>query len=232
MREEFTLANDALRQRGIVSVCRDWYMEPKRRGSVYFVRSPKTEDKHESLCLYPDSDRYVDYANGNASGDIVSLISYTKECSQWEALLLLRDYYGLPGEQRRYTKETRQQMREQQEKERKKAKRQQEFRAALSACIDYLKRWEVLYQRILDEHLHEPVSDARAYFISRLQRVNYKLDVLCGIDAIEYPSLKSGSGSYFQWLLDALAILEKEGIFIATESELRKIKSQIRAGGR
>ena len=71
---------------GIVRVVSDFYAEPKRKGSVYFVKSPATHDKTASLALYPGSNRFTDFANGNLSGDCIAFVAYIKNINQWQAL--------------------------------------------------------------------------------------------------------------------------------------------------
>ena len=60
----------------------------------------------------------------------------------------------------------------QQEKERR-------FRTAWVAEVDRLKIWESIYQRAIEEKIFPPMSDRRAFTIEELQKVSYKLDMLC-----------------------------------------------------
>lgn len=50
MKQDFSFTNEELNQKGIVAVCRDTYMHPKRRGANFFVKSPLSTDKTWSLC--------------------------------------------------------------------------------------------------------------------------------------------------------------------------------------
>lgn len=69
MKSDFALAKEKLSQIGIKRVAADFYQEPRRKGSCYFVKSPATHDKTASLAIYPNSNRFCDFANGNLSGD-------------------------------------------------------------------------------------------------------------------------------------------------------------------
>ena len=69
---------------GIVRVVSDFYQTPRKKGSVFFVKSPATHDKTASLALYPSSNRFCDFANGNHSGDIIGFISYVKGVNNWD----------------------------------------------------------------------------------------------------------------------------------------------------
>lgn len=95
MREDFTLAKEELQRIGIKRVAADFYAEPKRKGSVFFVRSPAGTDRTASLALYPNSNRFTDFSNSNYSGDIIGFVSYIRGCNNWQALKELQSYYGL-----------------------------------------------------------------------------------------------------------------------------------------
>lgn len=127
---------------GIVRVVSDFYAEPKRKGSVYFVKSPATHDRTASLAIYPNSNRFCDFANGNHSGDIIGFISYVKGVNNWEALQTLKDFYGLADSREQDRQEAQRRIQLQQEQERRKEERRQAFYRALWEQIDALKRWE------------------------------------------------------------------------------------------
>ena len=74
MKSDFTAIKQQLP--GIIRVVSGFYQTPRKKGSVFFVKSPATHDKTHSLALYPDSNRFTDFANGHYSGDIISFISY------------------------------------------------------------------------------------------------------------------------------------------------------------
>lgn len=226
MKGDFTAANEQLNQRGIISICTDLYMRPQRKGNLYYVKSPVTADRHASLCLYPTTNTFVDYANGGQHGDIIGLIAYTQGCNQWDALQVLRDYYGLSSNKEGDSQKARQQIKVQQEQDRKKAERIKAFDLALSNTISRLRQWEQLYQDILDNHLREPISDAREQLLARQQHISYQLDVLCGTDTTQYPHLLPGHSSYYQWMLDCMEVLAAQGTYVATDTELATIKAQ------
>lgn len=125
MKSDFVAANEQLNQRGIVSICTDLYMRPQRKGNLYYVKSPVTADRHASLCLYPTTNTFVDYANGGQHGDVIGLIAYIQKCNQWQALQILQDYYGLSDNKGRDKRVIQQQIRSQQSAERQKTKRKQ-----------------------------------------------------------------------------------------------------------
>ncbi len=230
MKQDFRLAREELNSIGILRVSTDFYARPKRKGSCYFVKSPKSADKHDSMALYPGSNRFVDFANGGESGDIISFVAYTKGSNQWEALQTLRDFYGLTNAREENQAETRRRILLQQRQEREREERKRAFRAALLGQISDLRQWADICGAALEKGLYEPFSELWAYCIREREKAEYKLDILCAVDSQEYPRLKACNESLpsnrFQWLLDSLAILAECGAFQATREELKEIQEQ------
>ena len=230
MKSDFALAKEELSQIGIVRVSRDFYIEPRRKGSCYFVKSPAGTDRTASLALYPGSNRFTDFSNANYSGDIIGFVSYVRGCNNWEALQTLKDFYGLADARGQEKEEARRQILQQQQEERRKEERKQAFYLALWGEIDRLKRWAVIYSTAIEKELFEPFSDTWAYCVNELQKTEYRLDVLCAADCKAYPRMKayheSLSSDRYKWLLDCLAVLAEGGAFTATEEELKEIKAQ------
>lgn len=215
---------------GIVRVVSDFYQTPRKKGSVFFVKSPATHDKTASLAIYPNSNRFCDFANGNHSGDIIGFISYVRGCNNWEALQTLKDFYGLADAREQEKEEIRRRLELQQEQERRKEERKQSFYRALWEQIDHLKRWAVLYSTAIERQLYEPFSDEWCYCVTELQTTEYKLDILTGADCKAYPRMKAYCENLpsdrYKWLLDCLAVLQEYGVFQATEEEIKEITAQ------
>lgn len=230
MKSDFTLAKEELSQIGIVRVSTDFYTEPRRKGSCYFVKSPATHDKTASLALYPNSNRFTDFANGNYSGDCISFVAYVRGCNNWEALQTLKEFYGLTDSREQEKEEIRRRIELQQLEERRREQRRNAFYLALSGEIDRLKRWECIYRTSIERAVFEPFSDEWAYCLNELQKTGYKLDVLTGADCKAYPRLKAFHerlpSDRYKWLLDCLDVLQEGGAFTATPEELEEIKLQ------
>lgn len=229
MKEDFVTVKQNIP--GICKVSTDFYLTPKRRGVNFFVKSPVTSDQTWSLCLYPSNNRFCDFANGNMSGDAIGFISYVKGINNWQALQILRDFYGLSGSSERNREEIQRKIKSQQERERRAAKRKAEFRTALSVCIEDLQSWAGIYKTAIEKQLFEPFSDLWCYCVDGLQKANYQLDILCCADCKTYMRLKSNSelglsSDRFQWLLDCLNILQECGAFTATRSEIEETTAQ------
>lgn len=215
---------------GIVRVVSDFYQTPRKKGSVFFVKSPATHDKTASLAIYPNSNRFCDFANGNHSGDIIGFISYVRGCNNWEALQTLKDFYGLADAREQEKEEIRRRIELQQEQERRKEERRQAFYRALWEQIDDLKRWAVIYSTAIEKAVFEPFCDTWAYCVNELQKTEYKLDILTGADCKAYPRMKAYHENLPsdrpQWLLDVLAVLAECGAFEATGEEIEEITAQ------
>ena len=70
-------------------------------------------------------------------------------------------------------------MRQRQQERQKQQEKERRFRTAWVAEVDRLKIWESIYQRAIEEKIFPPMSDRRAFTIEELQKVSYKLDMLC-----------------------------------------------------
>jgi hypothetical protein len=230
MKSDFKLAIPDLNRIGIVRVSKDFYTEPKRKGTVFFVRSPAGTDRTASLALFPNSNRFTDFSNANYSGDIIGFVAYVKGCNQWQALKELQAYYGLTDSREQDRQEAQRRILLQQQEERRKEERRQAFYRALWEQIDDLKRWAVIYSTAIEKELFEPFSDEWCYCLNEKQKVEYRLDILCAADCREYMRLKPFHedlpSDRYKWLLDCLAVLAEGGAFTATEEELKEIKAQ------
>ena len=230
MKSDFKLAIPDLNRIGIVRVSTDFYTEPKRKGTVFFVRSPAGIDRTASLALFPNSNRFTDFSNANYSGDIIGFVAYVKGCNQWQALKELQAYYGLTDSREQDRQEAQRRILLQQQEERRKEERRQAFYRALWEQIDDLKRWAVIYSTAIEKELFEPFSDEWCYCLNEKQKVEYRLDILCAADCREYMRLKPFHedlpSDRYKWLLDCLAVLAEGGAFTATEEELKEIKAQ------
>lgn len=223
MKEDFETIKAQLP--GILKIASDFCGRPKKRGTCYFIKSPISHDKTWSLALYPASNTYCDFAGGNRGGDSISLMAHLKGVDNWTALKILKDFYGLSDAREQDKQETRRRILEQQEREQRK----QDFKTALSAHIDDLRRWENIYRLAIEKAVFEPFSDMWCYIMEELQRTERKLDILCVADQQEYRLMKYSDrapSDYPQWLLDVLPILAERGAFQVTQNELAEIRAQ------
>lgn len=174
MTENFKDKIPALNHIGIIQVCLEFYEVPDKRG---FVHSPVTKDRTRSLKLYEKTNSFCDFANGNVGGDCIKFVSYVRSISNWEALQLLCEFYGLSDN--RKPDKTRLQ---QQEAQRQREKAKKELKKKLwVAEVDRLKEQAGLYEKILDSQHIKPLSDIWCYCKNQEQLLKYRLDVLCGV---------------------------------------------------
>lgn len=175
MTENFKDKIPALNHIGIIQVCSEFYEVPDKRG---FVHSPVTKDRTRSLKLYERTNSFCDFANGNVGGDCIKFVSYVRSISNWEALQLLCEFYGLSDN--RKPDKTRIQ---QQEAQRQREKAKKELKKKLwVAEVDRLKEQAGLYEKILDSPHIKPLSDIWCYCKNQEQLAEYYLDALCDVD--------------------------------------------------
>lgn len=217
MKEDFDLINESLNSIGIVRVSSDFYEEPKRKGSVFFVKSPATPDKTASLALYQNKNRFVDFANGSYSGDIIGFVAYVTGSNQWESLNKLKDFYGLSGSKEMNREEIKRRIQLQKMEQRRRAERKEAFHQA------WLKETERTMSIIESTKSaliqYKPFSDEWVHCVNELQKVEYMLDTLC-----YSPSIYQTKADRPEWILDCFEIFRRRGSFIPTKSEVIKIK--------
>lgn len=228
MKEDFKRILEKLSRIGILRISNDFYMEPERRGSIFFVKSPATKDRTKSLALYPDTNSFHDFA-GNKTGDCIGFVSYIQGINNWESMKLLSGFYGLSEFEEKKQKTSRQNIQEQQKKEQEKKQRNYEFQCALIEEINHLKQKEQIYKAALEESKIKPFSNLWVQVQNNLQKISYKLDILCCSDPDTYRRMKPNdivgiNSDRPQWLLDVLKILKESGKFQATQDEILKIK--------
>lgn len=215
---------------GILQVSRDLYISPVKRGTVWFAKSPVSTDRTWSLALKPETNSFTDFANCNTGGDIIRFVAYVRDVNNWQALEMLRDFYGLSSSQGRSREDIRRRIYlEQQEKQRQEIRRK-EFREALIDAIERLRGMEFNYKRLFQKAAACGDDVAISWLIGELGSVAEKLNTLCAVST-RYRRLKENAGDnlpsdYPAWLLDSLRVLAKEGVFEPTEEELRKIRLQ------
>lgn len=217
---------EALKNRvSIFQVTTDFYMKPDNKG---FVKSPSTKDRTLSLKIYPSTNSFYDFAAGTG-GDVVRFVSYVKGVDNWQAVQMIRDRYGLGP--RSQDDDRRRQIRLQAEKERLIKERNQEFHDSLFGLISDLKSQTEKYTVMLQNPQIRPLDSLWCYLMREIQAAEYKLDILCASPELYRrmkPNTKTGlSSDRSEWLLDTLQILKAAGRFIATESEMEKIRQAI-----
>lgn len=230
-KKDFEMKIEELGRIGILRIATDHYMEPRRRGSNFFVKSPISSDRTWSCCLYPSNNRFCDFAGGNKSGDIIGFCAHIKNCNQWQAFQELSAYYGLSSDRQQDKEEARKRIQRQQAEESKRAARKQAFHAALFGEIDRLKDKIGKYKATLQKSKTEPFSDLWTDIQNEIPRTEYKLDILTAADMATYRRMKPNSDLGLSsdrpaWLLDCLTILSEVGAFEATEEEIREITAQ------
>lgn len=169
MSEFFKAVNESL---SMADVARHFGYTPNRSG---FIKSPFKEERTASCKLYPRS--FYDFSSGTG-GDIIRFASAVLGLNNWEACCYLIEAFSLPFSLSG-SSDNREQIQQRQQERQKQQEKERRFRTAWVAEVDRLKIWESIYQRAIEEKIFPPMSDRRAFTIEELQKVSYKLDMLC-----------------------------------------------------
>ena len=169
MSEIFKAVNENL---SMADVARHFGYAPNRAG---FIKSPFKEERTPSCKLYPRS--FYDFSS-NVGGDSIRFASAVLGLNNWNACRYLIEAFSLPFSLSGHT-DNREQIQQRQRERQKQQEKKQRFKEAWRAEVDRLKTWESIYQRAIDEKIFPPLSDLQAFTVGELQRVSYKLDMLC-----------------------------------------------------
>ena len=169
MSEIFKAVNESL---SMVDVARHFGYAPNRAG---FIKSPFKEERTASCKLYPRS--FYDFSSG-MGGDIIRFASAVLGLNNWEACRYLIEAFSLPFSLSGHT-DNREQIRRREQERQRQQEKEQRFKEAWRAEVDRLKTWENIYQRAIEEKIFPPLSDLQAFTVRELQKVSYKLYMLC-----------------------------------------------------
>lgn len=193
-----------------------------------FICSPFKSEKTASCKLYEHS--FYDFAT-TQGGDCIKFAAAILGSDNWTAAKYLVETFHLPISLSGST-DSRKQIQKRQQEQQKQQERQIEFRAALWREIAKLKTWEEVYRLALEKQIFPPLSELWGFCIGELQKVSYRLDILCAANQQTYRIMKTDIqqgkfSDYPQWLLDTLEILKEDGEFFPTDRELAQIQTQI-----
>ena len=140
-----------------------------------FILSPFRNEKTPSCKLYRNS--YYDFSTA-AGGDLIQFTAAINGSNNWQACQYLIEAFSLPYSLSGNTDNREQILCREQERQRQQEK-EQRFKEAWRAEVDRLKTWENIYQRAIEEKIFPPLSDLQAFTVRELQKVSYKLYMLC-----------------------------------------------------
>lgn len=169
MSEIFKAVNESLL---MADVARHFGYAPNRAG---FIKSPFKEERTPSCKLYPRS--FYDFSS-NVGGDSIRFASAVLGLNNWESCRYLIEAFSLPFSLSG-SADNREQIQQRQRERQKQQEKERRFKEAWRAEVDRLKTWENIYQRAIEEKIFPPLSDLQAFTVGELQKVSYKLDVLC-----------------------------------------------------
>lgn len=199
-------------------------MKRGKRPTLFYYPNEKTP----SIRIYEDTRSFYDFGR-TVGGDCIKLYSHIKKCNQWTAVQEIRELYNIGKEPNK--EDVREKIQRQKMERKRKQQREQEFKMAWRKEVEFLKWWEEVCKQALKERRFPPFSESQASLVAELQKVSYKLDVLCAVNQKDYQRLKPEAQRGFssdrpQWLLDILLILKEDGLFAATQEELEEIQAQ------
>lgn len=169
MSEIFKTVNESL---SMADVARHFGYAPNR---ARFIKSPFKEERTASCKLYSRS--FYDFSSGTG-GDTIRFASAVLGLNNWEACRYLIEAFSLPFSLSGHT-DNREQIQQRQRERQKQQEKEQHFKEAWRVEVDRLKTWESIYQRAIEEKIFPPLSDLQAFTVGELQKVSYKLDMLC-----------------------------------------------------
>ena len=158
----------------MAQVAQHFGYEPNRAG---FIHSPFGKDKTASCKLYKNS--FYDFS-ANTGGDLIKFTAALNGQNNWQACQYLVEAFSLPFSLSG-SADNREQIERRKRERQRQQEREQNFKAAWLAEVDKLKTWEQIYTAAIEKKIYPPLSDMQAYVVGELQKVSYKLDILCGL---------------------------------------------------
>lgn len=153
-------------------VARHLGFEPNRAG---FIKSPFQDERTASCKLYERS--FYDFS-ANEGGDLIRFTAAVFGLNNWQAACYLVDAFSLPYSVSGF-KDNREQIKKRQQERARQQEKEQRFKDAWIKEVDRLKRWEHIFTLVIEKQVFPPMSDLWAYAVMELQKVSYRLDVLC-----------------------------------------------------
>lgn len=169
MSKIFKAINESL---SMADVAHHFGYTPNRAG---FIKSPFKEERTASCKLYPRS--FYDFSS-NTGGDIIRFAAAILDVNNWEACRYLIEAFSLPFSLSG-SADNREQIRRRERERQRQQEKERRFKEAWRAEVDRLKTWESIYQRAIEEKIFPPLSDLQVFTVAELQKVSYKLDMLC-----------------------------------------------------
>ena len=153
-------------------IARHLGFEPNRAG---FIRSPFQDERTASCKLYERS--FYDFS-ANTGGDLIRFTAAVLGLNNWQAACYLVDAFSLPYSVSG-SKDNQEQIKRREQERKRQQEKEQRFRDAWLQEVDRLKKWEEIFTRAIEKQVFLPMSDLWAYAVMELQKISYRLDVLC-----------------------------------------------------
>jgi len=142
-----------------------------------FIHSPFREERTPLCKLYRSS--YYDFGAA-CGGDLIQFTAAVLGVNNWEACQYLIEAFSLPISLSASTDKHEEIERRKKERQRQQA-REQRFNDARLKMIDDLHFDGRLWESALENKVFSPYSEQQRRAVERLQVVNHRLDILCGL---------------------------------------------------
>ncbi len=153
-------------------VARHLGFEPNRAG---FIKSPFQDERTASCKLYERS--FYDFST-STGGDLIRFTAAVLGLNNWQAVRYLVEAFSLPYSVSG-SKDNREQIKKREQERKRQQEKEQRFKAAWLQEVDRLKKWECIFTLAIEKQVFPPMSDLWAYSMKEMQKVSYRLDVLC-----------------------------------------------------
>lgn len=150
-------------------------LRPGKRPDVFFYPGEKTP----SIKIYPRTGSFYDFGRG-CGGDVVRLWSHINKCDDWTAAQETAACFGVDLDADDKITADDIKVRQRARLDAQKVKKQ--AAANWRKEVDWLKSREESYQGLLDSGHLKPFSEPWCWCKNGLQMVEYRLDLLCGIE--------------------------------------------------
>lgn len=146
-----------------------------------FIRSPFREERTPSCKLYDRS--YYDFG-ASCGGDLIQFTAAVLGMSNWDACRYLIEAFSLPISLS-ISADQRAEIARRRDEKRRQRGMEKRFNDSRLRAINDLHFERKLYEMALSRKVFTPFSDEQARITSKLQVVEQKLDVLCGLSGGE-----------------------------------------------
>lgn len=144
-----------------------------------FIFSPFNSSDRTASCKLYSTNTFFDFSTSKG-GDVIKFASEILKINNWEACQYLIEKFNLPVLISDH-KQNRETIQKQEAERLKQQQKEEHFKQAWKEEVDKQKKMLGFYKELLDRKIFPPLSTENSLVVSKVQIIEYKLDVLCGI---------------------------------------------------